>query len=217
MREIYSFLDQYLPTLTDPIIVEIGAADAGDTSLIIPYLRGEWTYYAFEPDPRNVDVFCKVIKNPRVILCQTALGSSIGKTTLHMSGGKAHSGGPEHVWSSSIRRPKEHLKVSPWCTFENTCEVDVTTIDAYFRDKDLDYIDFIWCDAQGSEIDILKGATNTLPKIKYLYMEYSNLEMYEGQATYDGLLAQLGDRFEVVHKYEAYPEGDVLVRNKNYV
>ena len=216
VANIFGFLAKYLPTLKDPVFVEIGPARGEDSAYFIQFLRGNWSYYAFEADPRNAQAFREKIKHPRVIFTEAAVGSHCGETTFWMSG-------PEHVWSSSMRKPKEHLTVSPQITFDQTCTAKLLTLDSFFADKGISKIDFLWCDAQGGEADIIQGAKETLAKVKYLLLEYSDIELYEGQATYQGLLNQLGPDFEVVKKYDEdvvsgkSPDGNVLLRNKTVV
>jgi FkbM family methyltransferase len=203
------FLNGYLPSLADPVIVEVGCAQAEDTPHIINLLRGDWKYYAFEPDPRSVAIFKTKVNDPRVILTEAAVGDRTGSVDFYLSG-------PTHFWSSSLRKPKTHLQVSPQITFEVIPDVLVLTLDQCFANI-VSRIDLLWADIQGCELDMLKGAANTLPKTRYLYLEYSDEELYEGQGLYQDLLDYLKD-FEVVRKFdEEVPDkhcGDVLLRNK---
>ena len=63
-------------------------------------------------------------------------------------------------------------------------------------------------DVQGAEGDVIKGASKTLQKTRFLYTEYNNNELYEGQPFLKSLLALL-QSFKVVTRY---PE-DVLLKN----
>jgi hypothetical protein len=50
------------------------------------------------------------------------------------------------------------------------------------EENDISFIDFIWADVQGAEEDLILGGLDTLRKrTKYLFTEYNNSEMYEGQ------------------------------------
>jgi len=112
--------------------------------------------------------------------------------------------------SGSIRKPKNHLKVHPWCKFEKNIVIETKTLDTWCREQGIDRIDFIWMDVQGAEIDVIRGARNALKKTRYLYTEYSNKELYEGQLSLKQVLKELVE-FDVVVRY---PD-DILLKNKN--
>jgi hypothetical protein len=46
-------------------------------------------------------------------------------------------------------------------------------------------------------------------KVKYLYTEYSNDEIYEGQASLNQILAALGSNWRIVHDFKT----DILLEN----
>ena len=78
----------------------------------------------------------------------------------------------------------------------------------------MDAVDFIWADVQGAEADLVLGGRETLKRTRFFYTEYSNRELYEGQADLGQLLAMLPD-FELVHRYQGEVhqyQGDVLLR-----
>ena len=65
-------------------------------------------------------------------------------------------------------------------------------------------------DVQGAEIDVIRGGRKALRNTRYLYTEYSNKELYQGQLSLKQLLKELAD-FEVVARYT----DDILLKNKN--
>ena len=83
------------------------------------------------------------------------------------------------------------------------------TLDDWCSQNDIANVDFIWMDTQGAEGDVIAGARNILQKTRFLYTEYSNNELYEGQLSLKELLAHLPS-FDVIAKYP----GDVLLRNR---
>jgi hypothetical protein len=66
-------------------------------------------------------------------------------------------------------------------------------------------------DVQGAERDVLSGGKRTLERTRFLYTEYGEREMYEGQYTFKQLVNALPE-FEVVTRYPA----DVLLRNARF-
>ena len=60
-----------------------------------------------------------------------------------------------------------------------------------------------------AEVDLIRGGTRVLQSTRYLYTEYNDDELYEGQATLADILELLPD-FRVL---ELWPE-DVLLENR---
>ena len=191
----------------NPTILEIGCNDGGDT---LAFLRAmpQAKIYCFEPDPRAIGRFKKNMGSQldKVKLFETAVSNQTGPITFHASGGGDLPGG----WdlSGSIRRPKNHLSEHPWVKFDKTITVSTCRLDDWCAANDIKQIDFIWMDVQGAEGDVIKGASKTLQKTRFLYTEYNNKELYEGQPSLKSLLALLPS-FKAVARY---PE-DVLLKN----
>ena len=204
------FISQ-LVSKPDPTIIEIGCHH-GDHTLWFWEIFDSPRIFCFEPDPRAALLFKQKIGNrPEVNLYEYAISDKDGEKTFYMSSGQESDilpGGWDY--SGSIRKPKNHLKVHPWCKFEKKIIVKTKTLDTWCKEKEIDRIDFIWMDVQGAEIDVIRGGRNALISTRYLYTEYSNEELYEGQLSLKQLLKELAD-FEAVVRY---PE-DILLRNKN--
>lgn len=197
----------------DPVILELGCNDGTDTKRILDEFP-EATVHCFEPDPRPVERF--QISDARCTLHRVAIAAQDGTLKFYMSGGTP----PNRRmldWdlSSSIRRPTRHLKAHPWCTFDRTCQVSARSLDSWFNEHtELTQIDFIWADLQGAEGDLIAGGRTTLCNhTRYLYTEFYDTPMYEGQLTRQQILEQLPE-FECVGIYEGY---NMLLRNKRLV
>lgn len=113
-------------------------------------------------------------------------------------------------YSSSIKRPKNHLQRHP-VTFGPRTEVRAITLDSFCRQEGIELIDFIWADIQGAEGEMIRGGRGALSKTRYLYTEYSNDELYEDQVSLSDILQMLPD-FRVV---ELWAE-DVLLENRHW-
>ena len=155
------------------------------------------------------------VKNQRAELFDIALSDEDGFTDFYASGGlPATLLAPvfPQGWdlSGSIRKPKEHLNRYPWCTFEKPIKVKTMKLDTWVQEKGIDCIDFIWADVQGAEIDLIHGGRETFKHTRYFYTEYSNDELYEGQANL-GQLINLLQNFKVIRRYKF----DVLFKNAN--
>lgn len=197
----------------DPVILEIGCNDGEHTRMFMQCFA-EARIYAFEPDARARARFESNIQDGRVQLFATAVGANDGITTFYPSNGlPPNKSGADMPggWdlSGSIRAPKEHLDMHPWCRFDAGIDVALTRLDSWRHQHSVGAVDFIWADVQGAESDLIKGGGETLANTRYFYTEYSNRELYEGQLGLRDLLALLPD-FDVVRRYPH----DVLLRNR---
>jgi hypothetical protein len=113
--------------------------------------------------------------------------------------------------SGSIKNPKEHLNLHPWCKFDNTIEVPTIKLDDWAKKNEVEAVDFIWMDVQGAERDVLRGGQELLQRTRFLYTEYSERELYEGQPNMITILSELRG-FRISKRYE----NDLLLERKRY-
>ena len=59
--------------------------------------------------------------------------------------------------------------------------LEFTTLDSWAANNSIEYIDFLKLDTQGSELDILKGSIQTLPRTSLVEIEVEFSPIYEGQ------------------------------------
>ncbi|MEO8380958.1 MAG: FkbM family methyltransferase, partial [Acidobacteriota bacterium] len=180
--------------------LELGAHRGTDTAWMaqIPGV----TLHAFEPDPRNDQP-----TRPNVTLHRAAIADVDGRSGFVLS-----AAGWGQVWthSSSLKRPKHHLTRYP-VTFGETIEVETVALDSAARRLGLDTVDFIWADIQGAEGEMVRGGLDLLRRTRYLFTEYSDDELYEGQSTLAELLALLPD-YRVLELWS----DDVLLENRAF-
>ncbi len=130
----------------------------------------------------------------------------------YQSGGSPDGKRQDWDYSSSLLKPAAHLEHYPWCTFERKTQVQVVALDRLM----LGAVEFIWMDVQGAEHLVLSGAVETLKRTHYLYTEYSDILMYEGQMNLDGLKGMLPD-FEVAGLFGQGPCPNVLFENRRWI
>lgn len=197
---IRSWVEQRFRDPGPKTFLELGAHMGTDTAWLsrIP----DVTMHAFEPDPRNHQP-----AKANVTMHRAAVGSADGRAGFTLS--KA-GWGQEWTHSSSLKRPKNHLARYP-VTFGDTIEVETVALDSFAARWGISAVDFIWADIQGAEGEMVRGALDLLRRTRYLYTEYSDDELYEGQSTLDGILTLLPD-YRVV---ELWPE-DVLLENRAF-
>lgn len=84
--------------------------------------------------------------------------------------------------SSSILPLKKHAEIYPSIVVEKKLTLTTITIDKLLKRHQINaaQYDFMNIDLQGAELLALKGATNTLKSINYIYCEVNTAELYEG-------------------------------------
>lgn len=186
-----------------PTVLELGAHHGHETARIWAAMRGRGRYVAVEADPENFGILRQNLKHTGVELIHAAVVGEIppeGVLPFRRSRGGSGSG--------SIRAPKEHLAHFPAITFGEVVEVPAVTLDALAAS--LDVVDLIWADLQGAERDMIFGGHRTLARTRWMVIEAERVEMYEGQATRDELLALLSG-WDVVEVWEQ--DANLLMRN----
>jgi FkbM family methyltransferase len=119
---------------------------------------------------------------------QAAVSDKDGATaTLHLC---------TFTMASSLLAPKEHLITYPGMPYPRSLEVETVTIDTLLREHGygLGGFDMLNIDIEGAELLAFKGAEETLPYLKWIYLEVNTREMYEGCAMSDDVDAYLGER-----------------------
>jgi FkbM family methyltransferase len=195
-RRIHPAITYLLHHIEKPIIFEIGA-NTGQDTYILSNIRGS-VVHAFECDEKN-----ELHSLDNVIVNRHAISDKEGELEFNRSSNSE---------SGSIKNPKNHLTKYAHITFGEKIKVKSTTLDIYCKKNNIDAIDFLWCDIQGAEEEMILGGTEILPKTKYIYTEYSNDEMYECQITLKRILELLPD-FEVIGYFDF---DNVLLRNKTW-
>jgi FkbM family methyltransferase len=137
----------------------------------------------FEPLQVNCQVIREVMgrlpvwHKEKVKLHEVALGSNttwVVQRPMYVSSNEAQ--------SSSLLKPTHHSVQYPHITFQEGETVTVMPLDSYKLSPDL-----LAMDTQGYELEVLKGATETLKSVKVVYTEVSNVPLYEGSALVDDI------------------------------
>lgn len=198
----------------DPVLLEIGAGDGVDTREFVETFKDtNFRLYAFEPDPRNVQVFASTIYDERVVLFDGVVGNVDGRVDFYQSTHNRDTG-QEFIYSSSLREPTDKL-FETWPVFQDRnnfkkIKVNSVRLDTFTRNTKLKRVDYVWLDCQGAEDMVFEGGIWTFKNIvKYLYTECNSDNYYVGAPSLTKMLAMLPD-FEVVEDYGT----DVLLKNK---
>jgi FkbM family methyltransferase len=141
-------------------IFDVGASDGAWSKFIVP-LFPEARYELFEPGVDAYERYGRGMQrrlkaHPNFHLHKTALGSAPGKITLHAD---------EHFVGGTT------LAIDPAIPGFTRYEVPVTTIDDVVARGQAPIPNLVKIDVQGGELDILKGAEQTLPHVEVLHLE----------------------------------------------
>jgi FkbM family methyltransferase len=187
-------------------VVHVGAHYGEE---VLDYVQnGIQNIIVFEPLSNNFDVLNTKLAdvNANIQGYQVALGNDEKSVTMYLSS--------NHSLSSSILKPKEHLEHHPDVFFEGTEEVEMKRLDSF----DIGESNFINMDVQGYELEVLKGGSETLKQIDYVYCEVNRGEMYENNAMIeeiDEFLSPYGfERVETYWPETWYKWGDALYIKK---
>lgn len=214
----------------DPLILDIGCYDGKDSLELYNQFENP-IIYCFEADPRSQQLFSENINDELKIFLQLiAIGNVDGYVDFHLSDSDTRRHYENRQWSasSSLRKPKSHIDLFDDVYFEKIITVKCTKLDSWFMSHKLKHnepfeisgsikiIDFIWADVNGNEGDVILGGLKTLEEsTRYLYIEFSDKELYEGQITKEQILKLLPS-FELLGIYNwAGNFGNILLKNKN--
>lgn len=202
-QDIYNLINK-----KNPIIFEIGCADGKDTIEFINTFN-DLKIYCFEPEPKNIQLVKNNIKYNNHYLFEGVVSNIDGEILFNRS----RTDNPSDLsYSGSVKKPKEHLIEWPFIKFDEQIKVKSTTLDTFCEQNKIDFIDFIWADVQGAEEDLIKGGLRTLTnKVKFLYIEYSDKEYYEGQMNLNSIKDLLGSNWILLNDYGT----DALFKNKS--
>lgn len=201
----------------NPTILEIGSNDGAHTLWFLE-LFPEATIHSFEPDKRAIKRFRnRVSGQQNVHLHEIAISDHDGVSDFYESHGqrpsdKIYSNSEQTFdWdaSGSIKKPLEHINLHPWISFTERHSVPTKKLDTWSKENGIDEIDFIWMDVQGAEMDVFRGARETLDRTRFLYTEYSVHKLYEGQPTLKELLRSL-PKFKPIIRYP----NDILLESR---
>jgi len=145
----------------------------------------------FEPLSSSFSVLQKKL-NGKFPALNIALGNENKKVTMFVE--KDNKG-----QSSSILKPALHLTQYPNIKFESTEIVKMARLDGL--ELELSDYNFISIDVQGYELEVFKGAKNSLKHIDYIVSEINRDELYKDCARVEDLVKFLNPYgFELVEE-----------------
>jgi len=181
MRTIFEFLDYHrLPGVSG--VIQVGASVGQEIDLFVS--GGVEHAILIEPLPEPFEILAARCQSySKYLPLNCLIGSETGKSqTIHIASNFGQ--------SSSILLPTRHTEIYPTITFGKTLELQSFSLDhvlAYVGNSFPEMpgcFDLLFIDVQGAELEVLKGASQTLQKIKYIYTEVALGLDYKDAAPY---------------------------------
>ncbi len=189
-------------------IIQVGAHKGGELEYIESMTSN---ILLFEPQKNVFDELKRKIKSS-TIAENFALGSDNQENCMMY---KEFSNDSQ---SSSLLKPALHLEQYPRIKFTEMESVNIKTLDSYLETSKVQY-NILMIDVQGFELNVLRGAKNTLKHIDYILCEVNREELYENCAKVeeiDDYLLDFGfDR--IVTNWAGWTWGDALYENKRTI
>jgi FkbM family methyltransferase len=165
---------------------------------------------AFEPIPSEAKIFKAIhADHPEIRLLPLALGDATGEAELHLSA-RADS-------SSLLPIGAGQVKIFPGTEEVGKLKVPVRRLDELAAEWRGRTRQLLKLDVQGFELQVLRGASETLRHCACVYVECSELPLYEGQALRSDVAAFLQEhrfaeplRFNPVYQKGRLIQADYL-------
>jgi FkbM family methyltransferase len=181
--------------------------------------------FSFEPLPSNQVLIQHHFARHGVERCELvplALSDRRGTAEFFVSSGAPETKDLGEDWnygnkSNSLLPPGEKQKEQvPWLKFENKVMVQTDTLDHFCEEQKIEQVDFLHMDVQGAEWLVLQGAQKMLPKIKAIWLEVADEEVYKGQKVKKDIENFLGQNgFGITYEVMRGTEGDQFYVNKS--
>lgn len=175
------------------VVCDVGARYQAPAELR-PFFR-HMRYHAFEADKAE----CERLTSSRHPYAEMHVfpyfvGDRVGTADFHLCRRRS---------LSSLYRPSARFRATfggDEYAVDETVPVESTTLDVVHAERMLPAPDFLKLDTQGSELDVLRHATDTMRETSMLQVEVEFVEMYEGQPLFHDVTAFLHARgFELLY------------------
>ena len=188
--EVVSNLKEMVPELH--YIIDVGA-NSGQFSKVASYFYPEARIDAFEPLPNLYSKIKKTFQNKKNIRTHNvALGNENG-TIMFNKNNYGHISSILEISSTNKHYPKQKNDL-------NQIIVDIKTLDTLDLIKNKTKGNaLLKLDVQGYELEVLKGAVETIKNIDYIVIEANLEELYSNQPSFTKMNNYLNEReFELM-------------------
>ncbi len=188
--EVVSNLKEMVPELD--YIIDVGA-NSGQFSKVVGYFYPQATIDAFEPLPNLYSKIEKTFENKKNIRTyNVALGNENG-TIMFNKNNYGHISSILEISNTNKHYPKQKNDL-------NQIVVEIKTLDSLNLIKNKTKgTALLKLDVQGYELEVLKGATETINNIDYIVIEANLEELYSNQPSFTKMNSYLNEsEFELM-------------------
>jgi FkbM family methyltransferase len=194
-------------------VIDVGASH-GDSAEFYNGLFPNAHIYSFEPlHDSYKKLEARKTAIPKLTTFNFALGEKQEKVKMNRS---------EFTPSSSLLKMNDtHKEVFPFTAGEISEEIEVRTLDSVAGEINFKENVLLKIDVQGFEESVLKGAMQSLKKVKIIIIELSFVELYSGSPKFDHIYKLLtGNEFIYSgswHQLRSPKDGRILQQNGVFI
>jgi len=161
LNEIYKekIYEPYLKGRKNLVIMDIGANQGLTTNYFSSFAK---KVYSIEPSTQHVEVLKEMVRyndlEKKVVIIQKAVSNENGTAKFYFN---------DNITSFSLKKEVDTAGKEPEI-------VETIRLDTLFKKYNIDYVDFLKLDIEGSEVDVIGGSgfENVADKIGSLVVEY---------------------------------------------
>ena len=196
-------LQKFLGGKMNPIFIDVGA-HVGDSAILAKQMCQSARIYSFEPNPTTYKILSKEGKKHGFKTYNAGVGSKSGKMTLYDS--RAGDGSPfASLYPSVIQNIHQQKLIRH--------SVAMTTIDIFYkRYLKSKQVTLLKVDVEGYELEVLKGAKNTVKsgKISAIQFEFNKMNV-ESRVFFQDFVELLPDW----DFYRLLPHGTIKISSQS--
>ena len=173
------------------VVFDVGARDCAESA---DFARAfpQATVFSFECNAATLPQ-CRAVAaaEPRIMLTEKAASDTTGRLSFYptnpdrtLTGIAGGNPGASSLFEVTGAYPEEAYA-------QDRVEVDAIRLDEFCASRGIEEIDILWMDVQGAEQMVLKGLGAMLQRVKFIHLEAEFFEIYQGQALFPGIDAQL--------------------------
>lgn len=180
----------------EPVIFDVGA-NKGQSIKLFRKIWSTSIIHSFEPTSSLASILTRDFKNDRTFINATAMGAQPNKATLFLN--------QKSGLNSLLLLDTSHENRFRGKKIIAEEEVVVDTVDLYIERSKINKIHLLKTDTQGFDLEVLKGALNSIKsgKIQNILIEINFANMYQNQAKSTTIFEfLLENNFKIIGLYE---------------